>query len=87
MPYLESYSTIPIEFSVLRLYASGLPGRDIAPDLMVLIFGKPILVERVKKGGSKQVLEIDVERPWKALGEDAGWSNEVSLEIFIHYSV
>lgn len=29
-------------------------------------------------------MEVDVERAWKEMGEKAGWSNEVSLEIFVH---
>lgn len=69
---------------VMGLYVSDLPGRDIAQDFMVVIFGKPIPVDCVKKSGSERVLEVDVQRAWKEMGEDAGWSNEVSLEIFIH---
>ena len=31
-----------------------------------------------------RVLEVDVERAWKEMGLDSGWSNEVSLEVFVH---
>ncbi|CAK4033528.1 glycoside hydrolase family 36 [Lecanosticta acicola] len=67
---------------VLGLYLTDLPGRSVAQDMMIMIFGKPIPVGCVKK--HKQVLEVDVERAWKESGEEAGWSNEVSIEIFIH---
>jgi len=49
------------------------------------MLGQPVPIGCV--GISKtcgKVLEVDVERAWKEMGLDAGWSNEVSLEVFVH---
>lgn len=66
---------------VLGVFLSGLPKRSIDNDLMVLIFGKPVPRECVKAAG--HVLEVDVERAWIEGGHQAGWSNEVTVEIFV----
>lgn len=66
----------------LGLYVSDLPGRSVENDFMIMIFGKSISVGCVRK--NKHALEVDVQRAWEESGEDAGWSNEVSLEVFIH---
>ncbi|EME48995.1 glycoside hydrolase family 36 protein [Dothistroma septosporum NZE10] len=70
---------------VLGLYISDLPKRKIEDELMIMIFGKPIPIGAVRKSeADERMLEIDVEKAWNESGEDAGWSNEVSIEIFIH---
>jgi hypothetical protein len=51
--------------------------------MMVLVFGKPIPKHCVKKGKELNVLEIDVARAWKETDQNAGWSNEVAVELFI----
>lgn len=58
---------------------------SVEENLMVLLFGKPIPAScvRINKASNK-VLEIDVEKAWRDSGEDAGWSNEVSIEVFVH---
>ncbi|KAF2173165.1 glycoside hydrolase family 36 protein [Zasmidium cellare ATCC 36951] len=76
--------TIVKALGVLGLWISDLPGRKVE-DLMVMIFGNPIPAGTVGKNEvDGRVLEIDVERAWRESGEDAGWNNEVSLEIFVH---
>ena len=30
-----------------------------------------------------EVVEVDVERAWREGGFESGWSNEVSLEVFV----
>lgn len=68
----------------LGLYISNLPTKSLDKHLMVLLYGKPVSVGCVKVSSeSEQVLEVDVERAWKESGQSAGWSNEVSLEIFV----
>lgn len=70
---------------VLGLWISDLEGMSVAEDLMVLLYGKPIPVECVRKNERcSKVLEIDVEQAWRESGERAGWNNEVSLEVFMH---
>jgi hypothetical protein len=70
---------------VLGLYVSDLEARKLEDDFMVMIHGKPIPVGCVKVNKvCGKVLEVDVERAWKEMGEEAGWSNEVSLEVFVH---
>lgn len=66
---------------VLGVWISEL-GKSIEDDLMVMLHGKPVGVACVGKRG--KVLEIDIEKAWKESGEEAGWSNEVSLEVFVH---
>jgi len=68
---------------VLGLYISDLGERTIEDDFMIIILGKVIPVQTVTIQGANSVLEIDVERAWKEMKLDSGWSNEVSLEIFI----
>ncbi|KAK4507265.1 hypothetical protein PRZ48_001000 [Zasmidium cellare] len=69
---------------VLGLWISDLEARKVE-DLMVMIYGNPIPVGTVSKNEvDGRVLEIDVERAWRESGEEAGWNNEVSLEIFMH---
>jgi len=70
---------------VLGLYASDLEGRSIEESLMVMIYGKPIPFHCVAVSRRcRNVLEIDVERAWREGELDSGWSNEVSLEIFLN---
>ncbi|KAF2764002.1 glycoside hydrolase [Teratosphaeria nubilosa] len=69
---------------VLGVYVSDLAERDLEAKMMVLIFGKPIPKDAVRVSEkSDKVLEIDVAKAWQESGEKAGWSNEVSLEVFI----
>ena len=67
----------------LGLYISGLSHKSLEENLMVLMFGKVISKECIGIGEGGEVLEIDAERAWKESGEEAGWSNEVSFEIFL----
>lgn len=71
---------------VLGLWISDLESRSVEEGFLVLLHGKPISVECVRRmltKGKSGVLEIDVERAWKESGESPGWSNEVSLEVFV----
>lgn len=70
---------------VLGLYVSDLEARQVKEDFMVMIFGQPVPFGCVKVNEvCGKVLEVDVQRAWAEMGEEAGWSNEVSVEIFIH---
>lgn len=70
---------------VLGLYVSDLEARKLEDDFMVMIHGKPVPLGCVKVNDQcGKVLEVDVERAWKEMGEEAGWSNEVSVEVFVH---
>ena len=70
---------------VLGLYISDLEVRKVEDDFMVLIHGRPVPIECVKVNDAcGKVLEVDVERAWKEMGEKAGWSNEVSVEVLVH---
>lgn len=69
---------------VFGIWVENLAQRSIDKDVMIMIFGKPIPRGCVRRNEeSDNVLEVDIERAWEELGEDAGWSNEVSVEIFI----
>ncbi|KAI6804091.1 glycoside hydrolase family 36 protein [Hortaea werneckii] len=87
--YVESNGRLRIWVSLkalgtMGLYVSDLPKRDLDQQLMVMIFGKPISRDCVRDSArDENVLEIDVDKAWKDSGEEAGWSNEVSVEVFI----
>ena len=87
--YTESNGRLRIWVSlkalgVLGIYISDLKHRKVEESLMVMIFSKPIPLHCVRVNEvCEKVLEVDVERAWKELGEDAGWSNEVSVEMFV----
>ncbi|KAM0717139.1 hypothetical protein Q7P37_006991 [Cladosporium fusiforme] len=70
---------------VLGMYVSDLDERRVKEDFMVMIFGHPVPLAcvRVNEACAK-VLEVDVLRAWREMGEEAGWSNEVSVEVFLH---
>ena len=69
----------------LGVYVSDLDGRDIMDDFMIMILGKPIPPARVYKDqkGEGKVLAVDVQGAWDDMGLDAGWSNEVSIDILM----
>ena len=58
---------------------------------MLMIQGKAIPEQRVKvsmEGIDKRqagagVIEVDVLGAWKEMGLEAGWNNEVGVEIFL----
>ncbi|KAK6423118.1 hypothetical protein LTR95_016576 [Oleoguttula sp. CCFEE 5521] len=69
---------------VLGLYISDLEARNTKQDFMVLMHGQPIPADTVSVSEtSKKVLQIDVERAWHESGQKPGWSNEVTLEVFM----
>ena len=69
---------------VLGIYIFPLPELSISNDFIVLVLGRVIPQHTVRKAtDAANVLEIDVERAWTEMGLDAGWSNEVHVEIYI----
>lgn len=69
----------------LGIYISDLQDRDIEKSFMVLILGQPIPRKTVwKEGGERaNVLAVDLLEAWKAMKLDGGWSNEVSVQVFM----
>ena len=67
---------------VLGLWVSDLETRSLEKDFMVALLNKPIPFHCVEKG-KENLLKIDIERAWIEMGETAGWSNEVVVDIFI----
>jgi len=66
------------------LYISTLPGISWKDALMITVLGKVIPVHTVSVSkADEHVLEIDVERAWKELELESGWSNEVEVKIYI----
>jgi len=85
--YIESNGRLRVwaavkALGVLGIWISDLEKRSVVDDFMVCILGKPISIDRVSVKG--QVLEIDVAKAWEDSKEDPGWSNEVSLEVFVN---
>ncbi|EPE27416.1 (Trans)glycosidase [Glarea lozoyensis ATCC 20868] len=70
---------------VLGLYVSNLPEISWQDRMMATISGKVVPVHTMSVSStSKYVLEIDVEKAWKELDLEAGWSNEVEIKIHIN---
>nr|XP_023908654.1 probable galactinol--sucrose galactosyltransferase 6 [Quercus suber] len=72
---------------VLGLYVSELNNKSIDKNFMIMLYGNPIprhCVSKSARVGNGNILEIDVERAWRENKEKAGWSNEFSIEVFIH---
>ncbi|KAF2476544.1 raffinose synthase protein-like protein Sip1 [Lindgomyces ingoldianus] len=66
------------------LYISDLSKRSLKDDFMALISGKPIPAHCVKVNDvCDNVLEIDLARAWKETNSNAGWSNEVAVEVVV----
>jgi len=65
------------------LYISDLDNRSVEEHMMATISGKPLPLHCVQKSKTANVLEIDLARAWEETGSSAGWSNEVTMELFI----
>lgn len=51
---------------------------------MVLIRNQPVPAHTVKVAeNNDKVLEIDVEAAWREMGLQAGWGNEVEVEVVV----
>ncbi|KAL9621159.1 MAG: hypothetical protein Q9160_004410 [Pyrenula sp. 1 TL-2023] len=74
---------------VLGIYISDLADRDIQRDFFAVMKGQGVSGEFVRRGvgdagsGKGGVLELDVEGAWDSMGLDAGWGNEVQVEVFV----
>ena len=68
-------------FGTLGLYISNLETKSLDDDFLVLIQGRVIPVETVKI--DNKVLTVDVGKAWDKMELDAGWSNEVGVEVLL----
>lgn len=66
---------------VVGFWISSLASISIDEDVMVLLGGAPVPRDVVSKEGC--VLQVDMETAWQRMGVDPGWSNEVSIEVFV----
>ena len=69
----------------LGIYFSDLQDRTIAKNFMVMISGRAVPRKTVWKEGGEdaKVLAVDVLSAWKAMGLNNGWSNEISVQVFV----
>lgn len=67
---------------VLGIWISNIGERKV-DQFMVMLRGLAIPVERVKIDEENGVLEVDVQGAWEDLNLDAGWNNEVRVDVFI----
>jgi hypothetical protein len=66
------------------LYISDLSQRSLEKDFMAVIFGRPMRIDCVKVSETcPDVLEVDTVKAWKESDSQAGWSNEVAVEVVI----
>jgi hypothetical protein len=67
---------------ILGIWISNIGDRTV-DQFMVMLRGLAIPVERVKIDEENGVLEVDVQGAWEDLRLDAGWNNEVGVDIFV----
>lgn len=69
---------------ILGIWISTLESKDVDRDFMILIGGKMVGRECVRVSERDgRVLELDVGRAWRGSGEEPGWGDEVSCEVFM----
>ncbi|KAK3178079.1 hypothetical protein OEA41_000211 [Lepraria neglecta] len=68
---------------MLGIFVSTLHDMSVEDDLLIMLHGMVIPMDTVKICQDKPVLEIDVEKAWNAMKIHPGWSNEVTLEVFV----
>ena len=67
----------------LGVYISVLEKLSIKRDFIVTIQGQAIPIEAVSVCETdSNVLQIDVERAWKDMALQPGWSNEVEVKLY-----
>lgn len=82
--YVPSSSRRNVLTDLKGLYISTLPSISWKDALMITILGKVIPVHTITVSkADEHVLEIDVEKAWKELELESGWSNEVEVKIYI----
>ena len=68
---------------VVGVYISALPNMTIKGDFIATIREQPIPPHTVAISKiDSHVLEIDIERAWKEMGLESGWSNEVEVKLY-----
>ena len=68
----------------LGFFISNLTKRSIEEDFLIMMLGRAIPLETVKKSDViKDLLEVDIEKAWEKMGLNGGYSSEVTVEIFI----
>jgi hypothetical protein len=67
------------------IYISDLPARPIEKTFMITILGKVLPTHTVTVSNvDEHILEINVEKAWKELDLESGWSNEVEVKVYIN---
>lgn len=67
---------------VFGIWISGIEARKV-DQFMVMIRNMAVPPERVTIDAENSLLEVDVEGAWEDLKLDAGWSNEVTVDVFV----
>jgi hypothetical protein len=67
---------------VLGIWVSDMGERTVE-QFMVMLRGQAVPAERVKIDGENGVLEVDVQGAWDDLDLNAGWNNELGVDVFI----
>ena len=66
------------------IYISTLQSFSIRDHFIILIYNRAIPIDTVSiSKTSTSILEIDVQRAWNEMGLNRGWSNELSVDVFI----
>jgi hypothetical protein len=83
--YLHTLAlSIGTNLFVLGVYISDLKERNIKDDFFAVLFGIPIPSHCVGVSEKEEnVLELDLARAWREMGQKASWSNEVAVEVVI----
>lgn len=68
---------------VLSFYVSDLENRKI-DELLITVGSTVVPVDTVaKNAGDSNLLDVDLEKAWNKLGMESGWSNEVTVTLYL----
>ena len=66
------------------LFVSNLAERSIEDDFLITMLRKAIPLGTVKKSDiTANLLEIDIEKAWEEMNLNGGYSNEVTVVVFV----
>ncbi|EEP77892.1 conserved hypothetical protein [Uncinocarpus reesii 1704] len=67
----------------LGIFISNIGTKTVEDNFMVMLLGRAVPVETVKIQESRNLLSVDVLAAWKHMKLERGWSNEVTVQIFM----
>lgn len=69
---------------ILGVFISDVEKRDLGEDFMIMIQGRAIPMHCASINMDESLLEVDTEKAWKEMGLQAGYGNELGMDIYVH---